>query len=319
MVIAHGGDIFATARALGIDWRDLLDFSASINPLGPAPAVRDAVVGALDEMVHYPDPYATRLTRALAVHWNIEPEAILAGNGATDLIHFLARTWPHERTTLVVPTFSEFHRAYPHADLVTTEWPADGLLVLTNPNNPTGQLIAVPERRGPTLVDESFLEFTNQGPAGNATLRLRSLTKFHAIPGLRIGALIGAPDLMRRLRQNREPWTVNVLAEAATIAAISDAGHAENTRTFVRREGQRLHALLDGLSGVYPVPPAANYIFCTLDYDASGLRRHLLQRNILIRDCTSMPGIGAPAVRVAVRTEDENNRLIAAWREYRCD
>ena len=92
MVITHGGNLFAVARAHGSHWRDLLDFSASITPLGPAPGVRDAIITALDEIVHYPDPYAARLTEALATNWNVEPDAILTGNGATDLIHFLART-----------------------------------------------------------------------------------------------------------------------------------------------------------------------------------------------------------------------------------
>ena len=317
-MITHGGDIFSVARARGIDWRDMLDFSASINPLGPAPGVRDAITAALDEIVHYPDPYATRLTRALAQYWNVDHEAILVGNGATDLIHFLARAWPHERTSLVVPTFSEFHRAYPQAELVTSVWPTDGLLIVTNPNNPTGQLSCVPERRGPTLVDESFLEFTDEPATPNATIRLRSLTKFHAIPGLRVGALVGPPDLTRELRAKREPWTVNVIAEAAAIGSMRDLFHAAWTRAFVREEGERLYRALGQINGVHPLMPAANYIFATLDYDAAPLREHMLNRRMLIRDCSETPGVNGSAVRVAVRTRDENNRLIAAWREYKC-
>ena len=316
MVITHGGDLFAVARARGSDWRKLLDFSASINPLGPAPAVRQAVIAALDEIVHYPDPYATRLTQALAAHWNVDPDAILTGNGATDLIHFLARVWPQETTSLVVPTFSEFHRAWPHAKHVTTVWPDHGLLIVTNPNNPTGQLTYVPDRHGPTLVDESFLEFTEEPPTVHATLRLRSLTKFYAIPGLRAGALIGPPDLIRRLKTHREPWTLNVLAEAAVLASLRDPSHAARTREFVGRESRRMYDHLAKLRGVYPEMPAANFVYATLDYDASALCRHLLARDMLIRDCSDMPGIEQPAVRVAVRTMAENDRLIEAWETF---
>lgn len=316
MAVTHGGEIFAAARASGRNWRDILDFSASINPLGPAPDVRCAIIDAIDQIVHYPDPYATRLTAALAAHWNVEPEAILTGNGATDLIHFVARMWPQERTALVVPTFSEFHRAYPKAEHVTESWPDDGLLILTNPNNPTGQISHIPKRRGPTLVDESFLEFAEEPSNSSATLRLRSLTKFHAIPGLRVGALIGPPDLMRTLRAKREPWTVNVLAEAALLTSLNDPAHAGKTREFVRREGNRLFELMSQLERVHPLQPTANYVFAGLDYPASSLRRYLAAQGILIRDCTDMPGIRHQAVRVAVRRPEENDRLIRTWQAF---
>ena len=166
MNVAHGGDIFAVARDRGWDWREVLDFSASINPLGLAPGVREAMIDAIDRVVHYPERHSTRLACALGEHWNIDPERILIGNGATELIHFIARVWPQPETTLVVPTFSEFHRAYPDASWAPAEspdsWPEEGLLILTRPNSPTGLDMYVPDgRQGPLMVDESFIEFTD--------------------------------------------------------------------------------------------------------------------------------------------------------------
>lgn len=314
-MITHGGTVFATARQHGWSWRDVLDFSASINPLGPAPGVRPAIEAAMDEIVHYPDPYASRLVNALANQWNVEPECILAGNGATELIHFLARTLRAERVTLVVPTFSEFHRAWPDARLVRMEdsWPDDGLLVVTNPNNPTGRCVALRERRGLTLVDESFIEFTDLPSAiGSGRMVLRSLTKFQALPGLRVGALVGPPDVMRRLRVYREPWQVNVLAEAAALAAMTDREHARRTREYVAAERARVTAALGA------APSVANYVFVPLEYSADSLAQHLLDRRILIRVCTGMPGVDGEAVRLAIRTRSENDRLIEAWRDFSC-
>jgi threonine-phosphate decarboxylase len=322
MVIAHGGAVYATARARGWHWRDTLDFSASINPLGPAPGVRDAITSAIDRVVHYPDPYASCLVRLLAERWNVDADCILAGNGATDLIHFFARTFGAGEVTLVVPTFSEFHRAWPDARLVThhDRWPSHGLLVLTNPNNPMGCGVVVPDRCGPTLVDESFIEFTDLPTCiGRGMFVLRSLTKFQALPGLRLGALIGPADAMRALRAVREPWQVNVLAEAAGFVALQDPEHARRTREYVASERASLMESLSDLRGVRPMRSLANYICCELDYPAHRLSEFLLHPRILVRDCSGMPGITGEAVRIAVRTREENQKLIAAWRQFQCD
>ena len=162
--MTHGGNIFAVARELGCDWREILDFSASINPLGLSPAVRPAVEAAMDRVVHYPEAYSCGLQQALAEHWQIDPAGILLGNGATDLLHFFARMLRPERVYLAAPVFSEFHRAFPSARIVPFDarhWPDDGgLVVVTRPANPTGHAPDLAGFRGPMIVDESFMEFT---------------------------------------------------------------------------------------------------------------------------------------------------------------
>lgn len=319
MAVTHGGNIFEAARELNCDWRDILDFSASINPLGPSPAVRDAITGAIDQIVHYPDPYACRLQTALAEEWNVDPERILLGNGATELIHFLARTW-RVQTTLITPVFSEFHRAYPAAP--QNEWPEEGLVITTNPVNPTGASGCFRTRRGSTLVDESFLEFTNLPTRMHEPncLVLRSLTKFHALPGLRIGALVGPVDIMRQLRTQREPWQVNVLAEAAALAAIHDKEHQRHTNDYIAFERARLWDALTCLEGVQLHPTNANYYFAALDYPASSLCHYMKMRGVLLRNCDGIPGVPAPhAVRFAIRTRQENDKLLDLWRAFSCD
>ncbi|HYO83142.1 MAG TPA: aminotransferase class I/II-fold pyridoxal phosphate-dependent enzyme [Bryobacteraceae bacterium] len=318
MTITHGGAIHLAAERRGVPLTQILDFSASINPLGPPPGVKPAIVAALDRIEHYPDPYSAMLTRKLAQFWKTDPDCILLGNGATDLIHFIARCWPQSRTHLVVPTFSEFQRAWPKAHHVALHerWPDDGLLVVTNPVNPTGELVHIPGRFGPTLVDESFLPFTKASSSGNALLRLRSLTKFYALPGLRIGALLGPADTITDLKRVREPWQVNALAEAAMAAALDDAEYADATRRFVETEALFLSSELARIPGVTVQKPAANYIFARLSCPARSLSEHMEQRNILIRVCTGWPGIEGEAVRVAVRTRAENLRLIESWKEF---
>jgi threonine-phosphate decarboxylase len=193
MAITHGGDIFAIAREHGWDWREVLDFSANINPLGPAKGVRTAICGAVDRIVHYPEREPSALKQSLARKWQVESKQILLGNGATELIFFLTRALSPKQVTLAVPVFSEFHRAMPQAALVDLNaadyWPSDGLLVLTRPANPTGYSFPLEalERRlhrsaAPVIVDESFLEFSGL-PSATTLLKthpqliiLRSLT-----------------------------------------------------------------------------------------------------------------------------------------------
>ena len=335
MTVTHGGNVFALARERGWDWREVLDFSASINPLGPAPGVRTAICKALGRIAHYPEREPERLREALASAWNVEPGQVLVGNGATELLHFFARVYPAGRVTLAVPVFSEFHRAYPDAAMAPAgrpeQWPQEGLLVVTRPVNPTGFALPWPrmcERLAatdqPVLVDESFLDFTPLETALQLLGRrprlfvLRSLTKFHALPGLRVGALAAARDDIERLRARREPWQVNVLAEEAALAALADREHAARTIGFVAGERAWLFERLAELPGVTPLPGTANYLFAALDYAPGALVAYLLEHKILVRDCRGWPGVEQPGVRIAVRGREENERLLAAWRRFSC-
>ena len=335
MSVSHGGNIFEISREHGWDWRDVADFSASINPLGPSPAVPAAITAAVDRIRHYPERQSTSLRRALAQLWTIDEAQILLGNGATELIHWLARVMSQTVVTLAVPVFSEFHRAYPDARCVAADtpdrWPREGLLVLTQPNNPTGATLCpeslerwLLDTSNPVLLDESFLEFTGLPSAATLLERrpqlwiLRSLTKFYALPGLRIGALLASAKEMNAWRLSREPWQVNVLAEASALAAIADVEHNRRTLDFVHSERAWLSQQIAGMDGAHPAPSQANYLFVKLDYAAAPLCRYLLERRILIRDCTGSPGVQGDAVRIAVRTRAENQRLIEAWKEFAC-
>jgi threonine-phosphate decarboxylase len=323
-LITHGGDIFAISRERGWDWREVLDFSASINPLGPSPLVEPAICAALERIVHYPEREPAMLRGALAGIWNIDEEQIMLGNGATELIFFLARILRQERVTLALPVFSEFHRAFPKAetaDLMNTEtWPEDGLLVLTRPANPTGWTLPLEtlrvyleHSRATVLVDESFLEFAGFASAAGypRTIVLRSLTKFYALPGLRIGALVAEPDLIRAWNEEREPWQVNVLAEAAALAAIGDRDHAAQTIEYVRAERRWMTEQLASLPGVEPLPSDANFLCVRLGHSAASLAEYLLARRILIRKVSDQ------AVRIAIRPREQSERLLDAWKEFR--
>lgn len=345
----HGGNVFAVARSLGIAPEELCDFSASINPLGMAPGVREAVMGSFNRLLHYPDSEAAVLRSALAALHGVTDQNICVANGSTELIYLAPRLVEGKRGLVIAPPFGEYAKA-----LELAGWsvdyhelrPADGfdldlerlreqmgdgydLLFLGNPGNPTGRLVSRAEVQalidaclsaGTFLVlDEAFMDFCEEGSAKELVCRndraviFRSLTKFYALPGLRLGCAIGSPRVINRLQALRGPWSVNGVAQVAGLASLADGEYRERTLAAVTKERE---SLLDGLgriAGLKPYPSAANYLLVEIAQgpDAGELCRKLLSERILLRNCASFAGLDNRFFRVAVRSREENVRLLA--------
>jgi threonine-phosphate decarboxylase len=328
-------NLFAISRERGWDWRQVLDLTAGINPLGPAPGVRPAIEEALDRIGYYPGPAAGELEPLLAEAWGIAPELVMAGDGATGLLHFFARTGWQGPCAIVTPAWSELYRAFPHALHLPFNnpdiWPLRGLLALSQPVNPTGEPVppelireAIASREGPVLIDETFIEFTGLESAVGwcqdlpNLIVVRSLSKFQALAGLRVGALVGSRDWIERLRRRHEPWTVNLLAGIGARAALADSVHAARTREIVNAERSWLLEQLSGLDGLRVAPGVASFLFATIDRQASEVCDWFMERKIMLRNCTGMPGVDGEAIRFAVRTRPENERFATAARELFC-
>lgn len=346
----HGGNTFAIASALGVPPEEILDFSASINPLGPAPGVREAVAAAFDRQVHYPDSDCTELRHALARHHGVAPANICVANGSTELIYLLPRLVAGKRALVVAPPFSEYARALARdgwgvdffplasgAGFDITIWRLGetlrngyDLVIIANPGNPTGRLYPRAEvaelgrlcrAAGCFLaVDEAFMDFCEEGTVkrlaadDDGILVLRSMTKFYALPGLRLGYAIGASSVIARLSGLREPWSVNTLAQAAGIASLAAVGYAAATLEFVASERAYLAAGLASIPGLRPFPSAANYILVEIcrGPSAADIVGQLLARRLIVRHCGNFAGLSDGFFRVAVRSRQENDRLLAA-------
>lgn len=331
MGVTHGGDIFARAKHRGVPWRQVLDFSASINPLGPSPRVKEAILSSIDRIAHYPSTDACELRLRLAREWSVAEDQILAGAGAVDLMRDVCAYFGSG--ALAVPVFSEFHRLWPRASLCSIgkpeTWPISGALVVTRPVNPTGtltdaELIVEHLRRSNAtiLVDESFIDFSSAASMVTLTadfprlLVLRSLTKFYALPGLRVGALVGHPETVEPLSKLRAPWAVSTLAEQAALAALDDREHAEATREYVRQERAWVIQQVAEVASTPPWPSEANYLYVQVPYAAT-LAQFVRDRNILIRDCNGWPGCEERGIRIAIRRRWETERLLNMWQEFR--
>jgi L-threonine-O-3-phosphate decarboxylase len=348
----HGGNPNWAATVAGCPPSLILDFSASISPLGPPPTALAAIKLQLDHLTNYPDPNYPELCQAIADHHNIDPDWVLPGNGAAELLTWAGLEFSKLNATIIpTPAFADYSRSLQTfgtriitrsmitddgriGDLdfalrhLPSEIPHALGLIINNPHNPTGQIYAQANilpylsEFDLVVVDESFMDFLP--PSEQQSLIpmiaqypnlviLRSLTKFYSLPGLRIGYCIAHPDRLRQWQRWRDPWPVNTLAAAAAIAVLPDTEFQQLTWDWLTPARKRLFEGLAQISGLYPHPGAANFILVRSDRSATQLQTQLLQQHqILIRDCISFSELGDNFFRVAVRTVAENDRLVAA-------
>jgi L-threonine-O-3-phosphate decarboxylase len=350
----HGGNLAWAAKIAGCPASQIVDFSASINPSGPPTSAIAAIQVGLSALTSYPDPNYTELRTALAEFHDLTPEWILPGNGSAELLTWAS--WElaqREVTQVITPAFSDYWRAFATFSLKVQPCPLDLLargdlgiledwgasfprnrgLLLNNPHNPTGTLwerltiLPLLEKFSLVVVDEAFMDFLP--PAQEQSLIslvrdypnlviLRSLTKFYSLPGLRLGYAIAHPERLERWGKWRDPWSVNVLAAAAGVAAVQDREFQQQTWDWLLPTREELYQELASIPGLFPLRGAANFLLVRTDFSSSQLQEKLLkQHHILIRDCLSFPELGDRYFRLAVRSQEDNQKLLQALLEFR--
>ncbi len=345
----HGGNLSWAARLAGCAPSELLDFSASISPLGPPCSVSEAIQAAFSLMVAYPDPQYGELREAIAQHHNVPIDYVLPGNGAAELLTWAARDLAQWGGCFrLTPSFSDYDRALQAFGCCPTgigllgsegwcwDWDtalsgadlSQSGLLLNNPHNPTGALFGrstirpLLSRLALVVVDEAFMDFLPPSHEQSVVewveefpnlVVIRSLTKFYSMPGLRLGYAIAQPDTLQRWQQWRDPWSVNVLAAAAGVAALSDTVFQQQTWAWLAAGNEQMYEGLSKVSGLSPLPSCANFFLVGCKVSAVALQAELLKRHrIYIRDCMSFAELGDRYFRVAVKTTADNQRLLTA-------
>lgn len=342
MKLVHGGDWAGYRAEFGCD---ALDFSANVSPLGLPAGVAAAITNALPTADRYPDPLCRELRAALAGAEGVPADWILCGNGAADLIFRLALAVRPRRALLPAPTFAEYEAALQtvgcavqrvflreeNTFAVTEEFidavtPETDIVFLCQPNNPTGQVTppALVERLvrrcaecGAVLVvDECFLDFLPDRDAWTAKQLLRdapqlvilkAFTKLYAMAGVRLGyALCGDAALLEKMRGAGQPWAVSSLAQAAGLAALQETAYAGAVRALIAEQRPRMAAGLRAL-GLRVMDGQANYLLFRATPDFG---EKLRRRGAVVRSCANYPGLDAAWYRTAVRTAQENTRLL---------
>lgn len=361
----HGGNKRETSELYGIPEDSLLDFSSSINPLGPPAGFFASLNENLFKIKSYPDPDYQNFKNAIAQFHGVTPANILPGNGSTELIHLIPRAFRKgkNRALVVVPAFSEYEQAlnisgyeidyfelsesddfaFPVQEFISRMQNGYDIIFIGNPGNPCGNMIdediisMILERAKLTgallVLDEAFVDFCRIQPDSislikdNNIILIRSLTKFFSLPGLRAGYLLANESNIERLSKHLPPWSLNSIAETASIHALNDTAFIEKSHSYIETEREYLAMKLKTIPQLYAYSSAANYLLLKINKPASTspaasfnvlhLQDWLIQKHkILVRNCENFRGLGNGFFRIAVKFHEENKKLIGALKEY---
>jgi threonine-phosphate decarboxylase len=348
----HGGQLRQIAARFGIAAERLVDFSANINPAGPPLAVVPTIISALEAqstLATYPDLDLVEVKQAIAHYTSVQSENIAIANGFVPLLEASLRSLRIQRCLLPVPCFGEYRRTLENAGVATVLFSlkqnqgftygidtmrealvnhsCDAIL-LANPQNPSGvlckgeELLCLMEfatqRNIAVLLDEAFIDYC---PLDSLTLRstefarivvFRSVTKFFAIPGLRVAYAVSSLSSVEAINHFLAPWPITSFASNAVCAALQDEAYAEKSRTGNNRQRLWLERELVRLR-IATYPSSTNFLLLRFPeaIDVNLLwERMIVEEQMVMRSCANFEGIAPMHLRIAVRSQDENERLV---------
>lgn len=337
----HGGDVYRNSIQR--------DFSVNINPQGVPPQVQKAILDAALYSNRYPDYRSGQLIRAIAEMEEVSENAVLCGNGASELFPAVVHAIAPQKTVIPIPSFYGYERAvqagsgeilffqleefegFAVTEAILDVLTADcNLLFLANPNNPTGkripkdllnQILDHCREWGIIVVlDECFLDFTENSKERSMLRKVseypnlivvRAFTKLFAIPGVRLGYLVCENRvLLEQIALQLPEWNVSIFAQAAGIAAAQESEYRKGTPDYVQREREYLiKGLEQHASWLRIFPGDADFLLLRTEIP---LYEKLLEQGILIRDCSNFRGMSKGYYRIAVKMREENEILLKA-------
>ena len=345
----HGGNRAKLAKRAGCNPNDILDFSISVNPLGPPDWLNECIESALQNITHYPDPYSEFAADAVSKAYDVLPDEVILGNGATELLNIILGLPIFQRAVIVKPAYSDYAASAVRANLPIHFFTTDSekmfdldierlssmikprdLVIFGHPANPTGMLlpssvdgICSVHPDSYFLIDESFLDLSENGVSFLSSnlqnkMILKSFTKAFAVPGLRIGAVFANQEIIKKIKAQQPHWSVNTFAQHFITRAVQDENyllHSKARITFLRKH------LIQQLSSVphhTVYPSVTNFVLAHI-YDCvkttTELEEELLvNEKIAIRDASDM--VDNYHYRIAVCDVPMQTRLIDALLKY---
>lgn len=339
-----GKPIEEVKRELGLE--RVVKLASNENSLGPSPCALEAVREAGPRVQLYPDGACYELRQAVAAHLRVPPDHLIFGNGSDDIIRLLGLTYltPGDEALQATPTFSQYEAAaiLNGAECVKVpcrDWthdldamaaritPRTRMVFIANPNNPTGTVVTAAQvdrflrvlpDRVIAVFDEAYFEYVTRSDypdtlehvrrAENVVV-LRTYSKAYGLAGLRVGYGVARPEIIAALEQVREPFNVNLLAQAAGVAALADTEHLRRTLEMNRDGKAQLYAAFQRL-GLEFAPTEANFVWVDVRRDSRAVFEALLRRGVIIR---TGDVFGAPThLRVTIGTTEENDLFLAA-------
>lgn len=351
----HGSDLEKIEQVYGISRADIRPFASNVNPLGMSPALKQSLREHIDILTDYPDREYRELREAIQSYTGAEFDHILPGSGSTELIVTFIKTVKPKKTIVVEPTYSEYKRDLKAIKSEVTDYilkeengfeldPEDlcgqidesmDMVILCNPNNPTSTCISISqveelvkkckETSTFVLVDETYVEFVADVANVSAIplvkkynnlIVLRGVSKFFALPGLRLGyACTSNEKLLRYIRKHENPWAVSSLAAYAGTVMFGDTTYINASRSLVSQEKSLVCSMLRGRKTVTIFQPAANFALVKLHKEgltASQVFEHCIKQNLMIRDCSNFIGLGPEYIRFCFLKPEDDDLLVNA-------
>ena len=331
MLNGHGYDIYKSNTEIKANFSTNVWYDADTDIL------RSMLITQIDKIFHYPEPAAESFVREVARFHNLQPQNVIAGNGATELFYLIAHAFEGSKTILPIPSFSEYEDActlYRHQQIFVPikgfqAGPAD-LMFICNPNNPNGHVWKLEEienilQQYPQMtlvVDESFIDFAPTAQPSEPLLAsypnllvIHSMTKSYAIPGLRLGYMLGNESLIDRIKRFTHPWSVNALAIEIGKFLLQNGKYLlpDTGRLFKRKEN--FVRAFDELPGYSPVPSETSFFLIHTIHKSHVLKQELLKQfGILIRDASNFRGLDEHYFRVNTLSDEKNQMLLRALR-----
>lgn len=343
----HGGDLLSYENQYE---GELIDFSSNINPLGIPKGLENILMENLKEMEAYPDIKYRKLKKSIGQYLGCEKELVLVGNGAMELIDSFTKL--SNRVLVMTPAFSEYEeRASVHGkEVISIKYnedfaidinsikaiaKKDDLLILGNPNNPTGLRIdkstlmeiyeIMEKNNGLLILDEAFYEFAPKDYDSIEIFKkynyenigiIRAATKFFALPGLRLGYGCSSIELKEKVEEFQMPWSVNCFADLAGQYIFNQKDYIEESKKYIGLERNYLLEELEKIDGIKPYNTHTNYILIKLlKWDEEYAFNFFLKRGIVIRKCSSFKVLGSSYIRVAIKDRENNMKLMEIFKD----
>jgi histidinol-phosphate aminotransferase len=325
---------------------NVIKLNTNENPYGPSPAALDAIrAEATDSLRLYPDPQAQKLKAALAKFHTIREAQVFVGNGSDEVLaHIFHGLLKHDEPILFPDISYSFYPVYcglydvafktvavnDSFEIDLDEYPSkNGGVIFPNPNAPTGRALSRDKvkallnrnRRSVVVVDEAYIAFGGHSLVDlielyDNLLVVQTLSKSHALAGLRVGFAFGDRKLieaLERVKNSFNPYPLDRLAIAGAVAAIEDRTYFESSRDKVLATRERLSTALRGL-GFEVLPSQTNFVFVShKTYSANTIAQALRDRSILVRHFDHPRTMNF--LRVTVGTDIEVDALLNALRD----
>lgn len=350
MKVNHGANLYDLSSKYGFSKEDFMDFSSNINPFGSSRLAKEYVINNIDKVSVYPDPEYLDLKSSISKYCNCSIDNILLGSGATELISSFIKTINPQKSLLLSPAYSEYEKELSKIGCNITKYFSKKendfvinvdeliqtinennyeLIVICNPNNPTGFTFSKNEiekilksSKSFVMVDETYVEFTDMSTYSSTSLVdnydnlfiIRGTSKFFSTPGIRLGyGLISNNEIRDKINSHLDLWNINIFASMMGEIMFNDIDFIKNTYSLMVKERDYLISELNKFKDLKIYNSQGNFILCEIkskSITSEKVRKNLIPNKIIIRDCASFDGLNEYFFRVCILKPEENRLLI---------